>query len=382
MDPETRRALTTEIQRHLRDGTNPLCDAVWRQPVSDYTEAGRLARERERLFRAQPIVVGHASQLPTPGRFLTAEVAGLPLLVVRGRDGTLRAFVNLCRHRGARVVEARCGEARFFRCPYHGWTYGRDGALRAIPESEAFADVDPAERGLLPLPVEARHGFVWVVATPGAKIDVAAHLGTLDAELAAYGLDGYVEERRTDLHEALNWKLVVDGFLEVYHLPSLHPTTAGKLIHGRPAPFEAFGPHGRLVAVRKSFDPLIDDDPADVDLLPHLAIVYQLFPNTVLIWQGDHFEVWSMQPEADDPARSVSAVRLLAPSAEDAAAREEHWEKNWRLLLDTVEQEDFRVSRTMQAGFASGAQSHVLFGRNEPALQHFHRVLREALGAA
>lgn len=371
-------ALTREIQRHLRERTHPLAERPLRNPVAEYVDPAQLAREREVLFRGMPVIVGRGAQLSGPGAFLTLEVAGLPVLVVRQADGSLRAFANLCRHRGARVVEAAGGSARKFRCPYHAWTYGLDGELRNVPEAEAFGEVERQPRGLLPLGVEERHGFVWVRGG-GAKLDVAAHLGRLDEELAGFGLEAYVEERRVELDQPLNWKLVVDGFLEVYHLPALHPTTAGSLIHGSPAPFEPFGPHLRLVAVRKSFDALVDLDPEQVDLLPHLAIVYALFPNSILIWQADHFEMWTIQPDARDPARCVSRVSLLAPSQREASERTEHWDRNWKVLMDTVEQEDFRVARYAQRGFASGAQSELLFGRNEPALQHFHLALREAL---
>lgn len=379
MDARTRASLAAELQQHLRAGTTPLADHELESPVDVYHDPARLERERARLFRALPIVVGHASQLARPGDFLSIDVAGSPIVVARQHDGAVRAFVNVCRHRGARVVEEACGNARSFRCPYHGWTYEPDGRLRAIPERSAFSGVDAADRALIPLPSEERHGFLWVVASPGASVDVAAHLGALDAELAGFGLEGYVEERSVWLRDHFNWKLVVDGFLEAYHLPVLHPTTAGALLHGRPAPFAAVGRHGRMVAVRKTFGRVLDEDPATIDLLRHVAIIYQLFPNSVLVWQGDHFELWTVFPDGRDPARCVARVSLLAPSAELAEQRRAHWDKNWTVLMDTVEREDFRVARHMQTGFAAGVQDRVLFGRNEPALQHFHTQLRAAL---
>jgi len=204
-------------------------------------------------------------------------------------------------------------------------------------------------------------------------------LGPLDAELGAFGLDQYVEERHVWLKDRLNWKLVVDGFLEAYHLPILHPKTAGRLIRARPAPFEKFGQHGRMVAVRKSFEQYMDADVAEIDLLPHIAIVYQIFPNSILVWQGGHFEFWSASPETSDPEFSASRVSLLAPSAEQAKGRAEHWDKNWDVLMQTVEDEDFPIGRDIQKGFATGFQDFVVFGRNESALQHFHRTLHSEL---
>lgn len=379
MDARTRASLARELQQHLRAGTSPLAERELDNPVAVYDDPRRLEQELARLFRRLPIVVGHASQLRASGDFLTAGVAGVPILVARQDDGTVRAFANVCRHRGARVVEEACGNGRSFRCPYHGWIYGSDGRLRAIPERAAFSGIDPGERGLVSLPAEQRHGLLWVVASPEGSLDVAAHLGALDAELAGFGLDAYVEERSVWLRDQFNWKLVVDGFLEAYHLPVLHPATAGALIHGRPAPFSAVGRHGRMVVSRKSFSRLLDANPAEIDLLRHVAIVYQLFPNSVLVWQGDHFELWTVFPEAGEPGRCAARVSLLAPSAELAELRREHWDKNWAVLMDTVEREDFRVARHMQTGFAAGVQDRVVFGRNEPALQHFHTQLRAAL---
>ncbi len=134
-----------------------------------------------------------------------------------------------------------------------------------------------------------------------------------------------------------------------------------------------------MVAVRKSFEEFVDTDPAEVDLLPYIAIIYQLFPNTILVWQSDHFEMWNCFPDGDQPGKSISRVSLLAPNAEAAAGRSDYWNRNWTVLMDTVEQEDFRVGRTMQVGYATGSQSDVVFGRNEPALQHFHRNLADQL---
>src|SRR6185436_1833980 len=168
--------------------------------------------------------VGHASQCLEPHDFFTCELAGVPVIIARQPDRSLRAFLNVCRHRGCRVTFEEGGHRRSFTCPYHAWGYRADGTLATIPYEDGFAGLDRSAMGLVALPVQERHGLVWVVLTPGATIDVAAHLGELDEELASYGLEGYVVERSTLLPAPFNWKLVVDGFLEVYHLRFLHPT--------------------------------------------------------------------------------------------------------------------------------------------------------------
>ena len=380
MNGELQARLTAEIQDHVRAGTNHLSDEEFYNPVTSYASATRSESERDRLFRRYPIVAGHASRLSQPGAFLTYDVAGLPIVVVRDGDGAVSAFLNVCRHRGAKVVEAAHGVTRRLTCPYHSWSYDLKGGLAVIPDESAFCGVDRDQRGLVELPTEVRHGLVWVLLE-GEDLDVASYLGPLDDELASFGLDAYVEERLDSLRTNVNWKLVVDGFLEAYHLPFLHSQTIGPYIRQKPTMFEPFGIHGRMVAVRKSFERHVDADPVDVDLLPHIAIIYQLFPNTILVWQADHFEMWNCFPDGPDPGQSLSRASLLAPDAQQAAERTDYWDSNWKVLMNTVEQEDFRVARTMQAGYSSGAQSHVVFGRNEPALQHFHRNLADLLAS-
>lgn len=378
MNRELRTQLTARIQHHVLANSTDMADAEFYNPVSTYAGEAHAAAEQTQLFRRYPLVAGHVSQLRDPGSYFTVELCGRPVLVARDAGGTVSAFLNVCRHRGAKVVEDAAGAARRFTCPYHAWSYDLGGRLVAIPEPDGFCGVSREERGLVPLPCEVRHGLVWVLPE-GNELDVRSHLGSLDAELAAYGLDNYVEERAQLVHTEVNWKLVVDGFLEAYHLPFLHSSTIGPYIRQKPTIFDGHQLHGRMVAVRKSFESLAESDPADVDVLQHVAIIYQLFPNTILVWQADHFEMWNCFPDGENPARCVSRVSLLAPDAASAEQRTAYWDRNWKVLMDTVEAEDFRVGRTMQRGYRSGAQQDVVFGRNEPALQHFHRNLSQVV---
>ncbi|MDP1818661.1 MAG: SRPBCC family protein [Acidimicrobiales bacterium] len=380
MQREVRERVMAEIEEYLGSDSTAMAPEVMRNPVAEYVDPSRLAQEQE-LFRRTPIVIGHGARCAEPRSFFTEDAAGVPVLVVRQGDGSLKAFLNVCRHRGAKVELDDCGRRANFSCPYHAWSYRIDGSLRRVSYDDCFGDPGDAAAGLVELPVEERHGLVWVLLTPGAEIDVAPYLGGLDAELATYGLDQYVVERDTLLRANLNWKIVVDGFLETYHIKFLHTRSIGPYIRTNLTPFEGFGPHGRMVGVRDSYEPEVRGRSVDeVDCLPHVAVIYQLFPNTVLVWQADHFEAWLVFPEGDDPARSVARVQLLAPHPTRDDAEQRMWDRNWKILMQTVLEEDFPVGETMQRGFRAGAQSHLTFGRNEPALQHFHRSLAEAMG--
>ena len=379
MQPATQKKLADEIRRHLRTGSTALADEVMRNPTNDYVDPAHLRRELRDLFSNTPMVVAHASELALPNDFVAIDVAGIPLLIVRQGDGTVGAFFNVCRHRGSKVVTEPCGHSAVFTCPYHAWSYRPSGDLLHVPHADDFGAIPRTDYALIALPAEERHGLVWVTLTAGHPIDVAEFLGSeLDDELASYSIERFAIDRTHRVDVATNWKVIIDGFLETYHLGVLHRTTIGPHIRTNLAPYRSFGPHGCMTAVRASFD-LPGTDP-DGDPGPHLVNAYQIFPNTVLVWSGMHFEAWTAFPRVDDPGSSEVTVRVLG-RANHLAEATDYWDKNWDVVTSTVLREDFTVGASIQQGFAAGAQSHVTFGRNEPGVQHFHRSLHKALAA-
>src|SRR3954468_17538682 len=136
MKRETKLELAREIQAHVKNRSTALAPKLFRNPVAAYSNPERARLEHERLFRGRPLFMGMGCRLPQAGDYLTEEIAGVPVLLVRGREGKLRAFANICRHRGAPVASG-CGKARVFSCPYHGWTYALDGKLAGIPHEDS-----------------------------------------------------------------------------------------------------------------------------------------------------------------------------------------------------------------------------------------------------
>lgn len=363
----------------IEAGATDMASSVYRNPVADYTCKTQLAEERRRLFGRLPLVMGLRCDLPEPGDYLSCDFSGTPLLMVRDRDGSVRAFLNVCRHRGSRLAQG-CGHVgRVLTCPYHGWSYGLDGRLAGVPHPEGFAELDRAAHGLVPLPALEWHGLLCAVPDAEADTDIAAHLEPLAGDFASYGLDGYHHFETRVLRKPLNWKLVMDTFQEVYHLPVLHRNTVNPILHGYTAAFDAMGPHLRLIAARRGIDALHGEPESQWDLIRHTAIVYIMFPNTVLIMQGDHVETWRVFPSGESPDESVMYVSLYTPEPATTEKAKRHWERNMDLLLRTVEEEDFPMAAGMQRNFHSGAQAHVTFGRNEPALAHFHGTVRRYL---
>jgi phenylpropionate dioxygenase-like ring-hydroxylating dioxygenase large terminal subunit len=360
-----------------------MANAPWQNDVSVYSDSDHLAQEQHVLFRHHPLLMGFASDWKGPGAFRTDDYAGVPILIVRGRDGKLRAFLNVCRHRGAKVAQGD-GNARLFVCPYHAWTYDLAGRVRGIPDERCFAGVRDGRPSLTALPLCERHGLVWVIPTPGRDgdedFDIDPWLAGLGPELGSYGFGSWSFYDKRVIPEAMNWKILVDTFHEGYHIGFLHRDSLREVLHGNVTDFQAFGRNHRLVMPRKKLERLKSQSEESWDLMWNTTLIYALFPNTLLMVQGDHVELARIFPSDGRVDRAVMELALYVPKAPATQEERTHWDKNMRLVLDVVTGEDFPAGRSIQIGLTSGAQSHLVYGRNEPAMIHYHQSLRSALG--
>jgi len=276
------------------------------------------------------------------------------------------------------VVGAGRRHASRLTCPYHAWSYDLDGTHLALPDPKAFPEVSVPRPGLRPLPLTEAHGSLWLTPRFDAS-PPAPGLGAIADDLDHYALDAHQHWRTHRFELALNWKLVIDTFLEGYHFASLHRTTVGPLFIANLCFAERIGSHVREVLPRRSLTELRDQPPETWDLVPHSAIVYVLFPNTVLVMMIDHVETWRVYPDASDPGRSICDLDFYIPDGPVDEPALRHWELNWQLTLDTVIQEDFAAMEGVQRGLASGALERLTFGANEPALILYHEALSDAL---
>ena len=379
MKRETQLELARVLQAYVKGGATALASDVFRNPVSAYGDPERLRLERERLYLKMPLFLTMSCRLREEGDYFADEIAGVPVLVVRGREGTLRAFANICRHRGAPVAQG-CGRTRKFSCPYHGWTYGLDGRLKGIPDERSFSGIDKDKNGLLALPVGERHGMIFVRLAPGVplEIDVDGFLAGLGDDFGAYGFESYNFFASQTLTPRINWKFGVDTFLESYHLPALHRATVAPLIRGNTGAFDVFGDHARLTMLRYTAAEWEGQKDGDWNVLANILPIYRLMPNTLIVFQSDHLETWRILPGEVDRTMVEFALYVPEPPATDKART--YWQKNYDLAIRTVLDEDFALGEKMQRGFMSGLQAEVVYGRNEPALIHFHQRLRELLG--
>lgn len=374
-DARIRRAL-----EHLRRQTTDEYNTVTSFGPTEFTDPQVAARERDRIFGTVPSIVAHSSELARTGDFITLQMPRNGVIVARQRDGGVKAFVNLCRHRGARLEDEEKGRCRLFSCQYHRWSYDIDGTLRAVTLDATFGEIDRSEHGLVELPCEERHGFVWLVDNANATIDVAAWLGPeMDAVLGEFDLAGHLCFQAEGFDEPVNWKIMQDAFLDGYHVQYAHPNTAGRHIHTNVMAFEDFGRHCRFVVPRKSIDRWIEEDPGDLSLAPHVTETHFLLPNSTLLRHPDHFQLLTFRPHPTDPGRSRMEMRLIvtpvAASGLDEQAWQIRWEKNWKILLAVLHAEDFPLLRGSQKAMTSADAGGMLLGRNEMANQVFHREI-------
>lgn len=379
MHHATQVAITRRVIDFVERGTTELAETFFLNPVTTYTCPEQASREQQAFFRSQPLFFGLSCELAKAGDYRADDLCGVPILVVRGSDGGLRAFLNVCRHRGAKVATGSGSGRRLFVCPYHAWTYDLDGRLTKLGPEGGFSGLTCAARSLVPLPVAEKHGLIFVKATPGGEIDVDGLLGGLGAEFASYGFAGYSHFTTQTLAKDMNWKLVIDTFLETWHVATLHKATIASIFQPNVNVFDAFGRNGRLIVPRRSLMENAKEPEGRWDLLTHSAIVYTLFPNALLLWQGDHLETWRAFPVGGATDKCIAEAALFVPEPAVTDKAKGHWERNMDLLMRTVDVEDFPVCLDIQRGLTAGAQTHITFGRNEPALGHYHRSIQEAL---
>jgi nitrite reductase/ring-hydroxylating ferredoxin subunit len=382
MEHQEELAVGRRLLNHIDGRTTDLAADMFRNKVAAYSCRERAALEREKLFRERPIFMGLTTRLPKPGDYLAEDVAGMPVLMTRGGDGEVRAFANICRHRGAPVAQG-CGNARAFVCPYHGWTYDSAGKLLGTTDKVGFAGIELARHALVRLPSAERHGMLFVQPKPLQEgeangLDVDAALGAVAYDFVALRLESYPIFSVDRVTPRINWKFAIDTFLEGYHIPHLHRKTIAPYFVGNCGVFTGAGLNSRLCVPKTSIDWVRSLPEGERRYRPHVVAIYQLFPNSLLIWQLDHIEIWRAFPDRDDPSRCEVEMTIYRPAETDKP--DSYWEKNRDIAIRTVMEEDFPLGERMQIGFESGAVDEVVYGRNEPSLVHFHSSIRNALG--
>jgi phenylpropionate dioxygenase-like ring-hydroxylating dioxygenase large terminal subunit len=375
-------AYLERMLRMVRTNTRDDGPGVSHTSVAEYYDPVRFQREVDLLFRQHPIVVAFSGQLRKPGDFVTHNDTGQPILVVRGTDGVLRAFLNVCRHRSATVEQKPCGaNKRAFVCAYHGWSYDLTGRLVGITDAAHFGELDRSKHGLRRLQVVEKYGLVWVVPTAladneDATLDIDPYLGALKADLAGWDMQGWELHSSEPIRPRMNWKLVIDTFLELYHFRYLHPDSVYPIFLDNIATYERLDRHLRMAAAKRTLTEL-ENQPKDTwNIRDHAIVLYQLFPNTVLTYTQDHCGVFTSFPISPD--ESVMHFSVLVSPEEKAKKPDSYWKANVDLFASALV-EDFGIGETIQRNFRSGANRQQTFGKFEKALGWYHQEVEQAL---
>jgi len=369
---DTLHLLARRALEHQQAGTTDQANDILQLPVSMYTDPARYEREIRRVFRELPIAVCLSIELPAPGTYRAMTLMDMPLLVVRDEDGIVRAFFNICRHRGAQVCAEGAGKARVFACPYHAWVYDQQGALTGRYGAATFGEIDVDRYGLVSLPCAEAHGVIYAILSPRRPFDITEWLGDFATELASLDLGHWHLFEQRDL-PGPGWKVTMDGYLEAYHHNLVHAKTVGQYTVGNLLVLDTWGPHQRLTFGRKSLPELASTPESAWQPQTHIRLIHSCFPNlSVSGILGDHCLVSQIfpgrTPDTTITRQSVLVARQPATDDELAATRAFS-----AMTLQAVAEEDYRIGFGIQRGILSGANEHFLIGRNEPAIQNYHR---------
>jgi phenylpropionate dioxygenase-like ring-hydroxylating dioxygenase large terminal subunit len=303
------------------------------------------------------------------------------LLITRTREGGLRAMLNVCRHRGTRLMqdEGFCKIRKGFRCRYHGWTYENDGTLVHIPNEALFPTLKKEEHNLIRVPVQERFGFIWVVATPGEDYDFDALLDPLQDDLGPLGLEHHVVYRRATSRRKTNWKIVMEAFLDGYHVRHLHKNTVAPFFEDHRSYTERTGPHVRSIVGRTGFAEAIRAGRIE-DIRDIATPTYVIFPNTIFVVQPGFVSRATAYPTAIDEI--YWEHDLIIPEAPQTEKARAHWELNYELIQNGVfDGEDLWVCEQIQQGLGSGANEYLTYGTEETPIQWWHEELERRLAS-
>ncbi len=342
--------------------------------IERYLSGARFERERAEIFERLPVVVAHASEVRAPGACLPVMVGRVPVIIVRDTDGTLRAHRNACRHRATQLVTEPCRKKAIV-CPYHGWTYDLGGALIHVPHEVTFLHRAGERAALGRAYVEERQGLVWAALAP---FDGGAHVGMLDDELESLDMQRGVLYRKRAREVRANWKLIVDLFVESYHLRHLHRDSVYRFFHDARSRADKVGPHIRALTPRRALSKASAAQLDDLDVRAVTSPSYVLFPNAILIFHPDYESVLTLEPSAAD--RTILTHHMSIARPPSSAAEEEHFDKSFALIDGTLfDQEDLAIAERMQVGLSARADQTILVGDLEQPMLWFHESVDQAL---
>jgi phenylpropionate dioxygenase-like ring-hydroxylating dioxygenase large terminal subunit len=340
-------------------------------PATDFVDQERFEREIETIFHRSPLLVALSVDVAEPGDYSALSVAGRPIVVVRSDDGVVRTFLNICRHRGAKVIPDCFGHARRFTCPYHFWVYDTQGALVGNTAREAFEGMDVS--GLVELPTAERAGAVFAILTPDVPMDIDAWLGDMASALEILELDKLVRHRDGLMADSGNWKATADGYVDGYHLGYLHRNTIGtKSITNRNT-YDLYGPHVRLGFANKPMLTMRDLPDDEWRLREAMSLVHYIFPNiSISGLPGSGLMMSRIYPGTSPDRCTVEQFQYFRePMVTDEQITEADAKRE--LYYAVTRDEDFATVLEVTDSFTAMPNNVIRYGRNEQGNQNLHR---------
>jgi len=370
---EEYNAIAERIVAHHQNDTTDQAEGIMEVPVSSYTDPVRWRREVDLIFKRLPVMVALTCEMPGPGNYKALDMVGVPLLVTRGKDGKVRAFINACRHRAAPIAQEGLGNANRFVCPYHGWTYRNDGSLFAVSEQHKFGEIDKDGYSLTELACDERAGMIFAMLTPGVEMDLDDWLGGMIDDVAPHKFEDWHFLESKVMHGA-NWKIAFDGYLEGYHFATLHTETILKVTLNNLMEFHAFGPHMRVAYGTTNI--AVMDNAARTDLHKFeeqgFTFVRTLFPNISMYLGLGLGQIAQIIPGPTPGSNRTILYYVHARPPKDEAERQS-LAQTAQFLFDVTYGEDYVLGERIQKSLDAQPFENVVFGRNERGNQYFHR---------
>jgi nitrite reductase/ring-hydroxylating ferredoxin subunit len=363
---------------HAKAGTIEQAAEVFKVPADHYVDEARWQDEMNLVFKRMPLMLAMTAELREMGDYKAMDVSGLGVLLTRTENGAVKAYVNMCTHRGSQLMKEGRGNTHRFSCPYHAWSFNQEGELIGIFSNKEFGDIDKSCYGLTELPVLEKAGLIWVITDPNSTLDIEQFLSGYDQLLANFGFESW-HLFDSQVVAGPNWKIAYDGYLDLYHIPILHKNTFGADFPNK-ALYYSFGPHQRMTGPDPSLAAYEDKDEEEWPTDHLMTGVWTIFPHiSIAGFEGGGRSVLISQLFLGaTPQESYTVQNYLmekVPNEQEAALATEQF----KLLKYVVEVEDYATGIRQQKNLQTGARDHVLFGRNESGGHNFHRWVDQIL---
>ena len=372
------------LLHHVRNRTTDSMESTKSVPVAHYRDRTRWEEEVRKIFTQMPVLVALSCELKNESDYKALDIVGVPVLITRGEDGIARTFLNVCRHRGAHVAEPGHGNRRRFVCPYHGWTYDQRGSLTSVTDKGKFGHVDVSCRNLVELYTCEVTGLIFTCLTPERTFDIRVFLGEMLDELASYRLETWslIDQ---NIIEGPNWKIAVDGYIEFYHIASLHSKTLASMVTNNVMACDhfgkyPFGPHQRSAAPSSDILQRLDKPVAEWRTGEAMLDVKFVFPNnSFAITSGNPLSpaggMLSQVFPGTQPDTSITIQNHIYQHVSPPGAERKSLDEAIERFKYVVREEDYRGGRQIQLGLNTDANSTFIFGMNEVGPQNFHTAL-------